>query len=343
MSPTVDRSRDGSTPMVCLVVPARNASATLGECLTAAASNLRQVEAAFEMIVVDDGSVDETASIASRLGARVLDAGGRGPGGARNLGWHSTAATMIWFLDSDCVPEAGCLERLVDRLTFDPTLAGAGGSYSNLRPDSLLARVIHGEIVARHRRMGSETDHLGSYHVLYRRTALHDAGGFDEKHYNGPGRAAAEDLELSIRMRARGERLGFVMASRVGHHHPTSLRRYLRAQAVHGFYATRVFLRLPQQRGSTRYSGWIDHVQPCLAVITTVAAATATIWPPARIGLALGMTGLVLLALPMAARLLRGDMVAAVGYLLLSPFRAVVRGAGLVAAVASEVTLGKRR
>jgi cellulose synthase/poly-beta-1,6-N-acetylglucosamine synthase-like glycosyltransferase len=230
----------------------------------------------------------------------VLSSGGRGPGAARNLGWRATERDLVWFVDADCVPEPDSLRFLVERLDADPALAAAGGSYSNLLPGSLLACTIHEEIVARHTRMGSETDHLGTFNALFRRATLLESGGFDEHRYNGPGHAAAEDLELSLRLRSSGRRLGFVRESRVGHHHPTSLARYLRSQSVHGFYATRVYLDHPTRHGRSEYSGWLDHVQPPIALLTAAAALLA---PFVRLTGALALVGLVLQfssALPMA-------------------------------------------
>lgn len=291
-------------------------------------------------MVVDDGSTDATAEVVRSAGARLLESGGRGPGAARNLGWRSTTAPLVWFVDSDCVPEPGSLARLIDRLANDPGLSGAGGSYSNLVGGSPLAATIHEEILARHDRMSGETDHLGSFNVLYLRAALERVGGFDERRYNGPGRAAAEDLELSMRLRAASFRLGFVPESRVGHHHPTSLVRYLRTQAIHGFYATRAYLDHPRQRGRSRYSGWLDHLQPPLAALALAAGILAPFWRPA--GFAAFGAALALLAasLPMALRVARRSAGAGALFLLLAPLRSLARGCGLIGALVVEAAGG---
>lgn len=296
----------------------------------------------WEALVIDDGSTDATAEVARCAGARLLDGGGRGPGAARNLGWRASSSPLVWFVDSDCVPEPGSLARLIDRLAPDPGLAGVGGSYSNLEGGSWLATTIHEEILARHARMSQETDHLGSFNVLYRRAALERVGGFDERRYNGPGHAAAEDLELSMRLRAASFRLGFVPESRVGHHHPTSLVRYLRTQAIHGFYATRAYLDHPGQRGRSRYSGWLDHLQPPLAVLALTAAAAALGWRLARLAALGAVLALIAASLPMAARVMRRRLWAGTLFLLLSPLRSLARGFGLVRALIGSASGGIR-
>jgi cellulose synthase/poly-beta-1,6-N-acetylglucosamine synthase-like glycosyltransferase len=191
--------------------------------------------------------------------------------------------------------------------------------------------------------MGPETDHLGSFHVLYRRAALETVGGFDESRYNGPRRAAAEDLELSLRLRAAGLRLAFDRDSRVGHHHPTSLRHYLRAQMFHGFYATRVYLDHPGQRGRSRYSGWTDHAQPPLALLTAAAALAAPWSRPLALAALLGVAGLAGLGLPMAWRVARRHPAAGALFAGLSPLRAAARALGLAAALVSSSWTGRRR
>ena len=93
-----------------VVVPARNAAATLGRTLDAVAA---QEAAGLEVIVVDDGSSDGTVALAQAhpVVSRVLRAGpGAGPGAARNAGAAAASGDVLVFLDSDCFPVAGWLE-----------------------------------------------------------------------------------------------------------------------------------------------------------------------------------------------------------------------------------------
>jgi mycofactocin glycosyltransferase len=88
-----------------VVIPARNAAATIGDVLAALAA---QSPAPAEVVVVDDGSSDATAAIAREAGARVVaTGGGRLAGGARNAGWDVATSPLLVFLDSDVVPSPG--------------------------------------------------------------------------------------------------------------------------------------------------------------------------------------------------------------------------------------------
>ena len=106
-------------PLLSLVVPAFQARSTLGDCL----DSLLAVGEGTEILVVDDGSEDDTAvlaeaRLASRPGSRVLRTPNRGPGAARNLGLREARGRHVLFVDSDdlVLPEAlqGAL-RLLDR------------------------------------------------------------------------------------------------------------------------------------------------------------------------------------------------------------------------------------
>jgi len=92
-----------------VVIPARNAAATLPRTLEALAA---QDPAPGEVVVVDDGSTDGTVALAEGhpIVTRLLRAGpGAGPGAARNAGTAATAGDVVVFLDSDCFPVAGWL------------------------------------------------------------------------------------------------------------------------------------------------------------------------------------------------------------------------------------------
>ncbi len=112
-------------PRVSVCLPARNESATVGAIVEA----VRTVDIADEIIVVDDGSSDDTAAIASAAGARVVAVADilpeAGPGaGKGNVLWKALAACngeVVCYLDADLrnfVPET--VDKLCRPLLDDP-------------------------------------------------------------------------------------------------------------------------------------------------------------------------------------------------------------------------------
>ena len=100
-------------PAVSVVVPTRDRPSQLDACLAAIEA---QTARSYEVVVVDDGSVDAaavSAVVARAPHARLVRGGGRGPAAARNLGAAAARGPVLCFTDDDCRPEPGWIEALV--------------------------------------------------------------------------------------------------------------------------------------------------------------------------------------------------------------------------------------
>lgn len=315
---------------VTAVVPARDAAATLGACLDSLLEILAQPDSGLTRIVlVDDGSRDETPAIARSRGVDLLQSGGRGAAAARNAGIAVVSTDLIWFVDADCVALPDALERLRPHLE-DPEVAGVGGSYAIAPDASLLERLIHEEIQVRHDRMPEEVDFLATFDVLYRRRVLDEVGGFDERYLKG------QDADLAFRIVEAGHRLRFDRRSRVRHHHADRLFRYLRVQRRQGYW--RVALHLEHRgRGGNAYSGPLDHLQPFVAA-SLPPSLVAIAWPPwGAVMPAAILFVLALMQLPMAGSMVRRGGTSMVWFVPLGTVRAIWRAAGLVHGVFDRI------
>jgi glycosyltransferase involved in cell wall biosynthesis len=304
-----------------LVIPGKNCAATIAPCLESVVGLLGRSLA--EILFVNDGSTDDTARIAAGYPVRILEGGGRGPGAARNFGWRAAKTPWVWFIDSDCVAEEGALDLLLEHVD-SPEVAGVGGSYGNMRPDSLLACVIHEEIVERHLRMPERVDFLASFNLLYRRDVLEEVGGFDERYM------LAQDAELSYRVAAAGYALAFDARSRVKHFHPAVLKKYLETQARQGYWRVMLYERHPARARGDSYSGFTDHVQPFLAAGSIALAPFATFVLPALLQVPVAAS-LAAAQVPMTARIVRRTRSPRyASFAVMSYLRAYARGAGMV-------------
>ncbi|SMR72778.1 Glycosyl transferase family 2 [Aliiroseovarius halocynthiae] len=111
-----------------IIVPAYNAARTLPETIEAL---LAQTHDSFEIIIINDGSTDETIEISNRYGAdekiRVVHQRNRGLAGARNSGIHAAAGEFIGFCDADDIWQPEKLAQHIAHLRANPSI---GLSYS---------------------------------------------------------------------------------------------------------------------------------------------------------------------------------------------------------------------
>src|SRR5690348_10269988 len=111
----------GEMPTVSVVIPAFNAAEYIGQAID---SVLAQTHQPIEIIVVDDGSTDQTAQIAAAYPApvRVLRKPNGGPASARNMGIAAATGSWIALLDADDRWLANKLERQLRHVADDVTL-----------------------------------------------------------------------------------------------------------------------------------------------------------------------------------------------------------------------------
>jgi len=158
-----------------------------------------------EVLVVDDSSTDDSASIAAQLGARVMPSGGRlGPGAARNEAARVAEGNILWFVDADVIiPDDAA--RYMHEGFAEPGVVAVFGSYDDQPPAqnflSQYKNLVHHFYHHRGRREAS-TFWAGCGAV--RKDAFLAVGGFDIERYKRP---SIEDIELGYRLRQAGGKI----------------------------------------------------------------------------------------------------------------------------------------
>lgn len=189
---------------ISAIMPVYNGRAFLGRSLPPLIDMQRRGEI-LEVIVVDDGSTDDTAAIAAAMGARVMPSGGRlGPGGARNEAAGGARGGILWFVDADVVVHDDAAREL-RRAFADPGMTAVFGSYDDQPPArnflSQYKNLVHHFY---HHRGRSEAETFWAGCGAVRKDAFLAVGGFDVARYTRP---SIEDIELGYRLRGAGGRI----------------------------------------------------------------------------------------------------------------------------------------
>jgi glycosyltransferase involved in cell wall biosynthesis len=185
------------SPQITLYVPCYNAERYIAGCLEGA---LGQTLRPAETLVIDDGSRDRTAEIASRYPVKVLHhEKNRGLAAARNTAFQNARHDLVAALDADCVAAPEWLERLASHFA-DTNVVGANGRLVEAVQTSVADRwrKTHmpqhwGDSLLRNPRFlfGADT--------LYCKSAVIEAGGYEER-----CRTNGEDGDISAKIAARG-------------------------------------------------------------------------------------------------------------------------------------------
>ncbi len=315
---------------ISVVVPAYNAAGTIADCLVAL-NGQTVARTAYEVIVVDDGSSDETPDIAARHGAVVLEQPNSGPAVARNRGITAAQGAVVLFTDADCAPAPDWIEQMSAPFV-DPQIAGVKGVYRTQQAD-LTARFIQIEYEDRydHTARSRYVDFIDTYAAGYRRAVLDASGGFDT-HFPF---ASVEDQELSFRLAEAGHKMVFNPQAVVYHRHPESWGRYARRKYKIGYWKTLVLRLHPSKVWRDTHTPRDLKLQMVLAALSAPAALLSLLWKP-YLWLLAGLVAIFAAsAVPFVLKAWRRDRTLAWLSVPVLYLRAWSLGLGLVAGLAS--------
>lgn len=213
---------------VTVVVPARNAAAHLDECLTSLKAQDFECHD-LDIVVVDNGSTDDTAAMAHRATVRVVSEPRRGFGFARNAGAHAAHGDLIVFIDSDCRADTDWLARLVAGFD-DPDVGCVVGTVRGKDAAGLIPRWFEQrEFTKQERLLALRPPVVAGANMAYRRDVFEAIGWFDEDCPSGEDGDFFWRLVRSDRFRVRYQRDAIVR-----HAHPRSAISLMRRAFVEG-------------------------------------------------------------------------------------------------------------
>lgn len=244
---------DEAWPRITVAVCTYNGASTLRACLEGA---LQLDYPDYEILVVDDGSTDDSAAIAAEYGVRVESTPNRGLSAARNTAADLATGEIVAYLDDDAWPDKHWLSYL-GRAFLQSEHAMIGGP--NIPPDPRTAaesavasapggpsHVLLSDRVA---------EHIPGCNMAVRRDVLLQLGGFDPQF-----RVAGDDVDMCWRIQESGLTVGFEPAAMVWHHRRDSVRGYLRQQRGYGRAEAMLERKWPERYNALGHAIWHGRV-----------------------------------------------------------------------------------
>lgn len=220
-----------------LIIPVYNSEKTINLCLDAALNQSISKDT-YEIIVVDDGSIDNTANIVSKYDlVKLIRQSNHGPATARNHGAKEAKGDILIFTDSDCEIDADFIKNILSQFDENTQIVGVQGGYKTKQKE-FIAQFGQAEIETRYIKMEKNKyiDFIGTYAAAYRANVFQKYGGFDTSFPT----ACGEDAEFSYRLNEDGYKLVFSRLAFVYHQHPSTLNQYLRVKFYRGFWRVRL-------------------------------------------------------------------------------------------------------
>ena len=211
-------------PSVSVIVPVRDGESTIADCLDSILATDYPTERR-EILVVDNGSSDGTASLIQSRPVTYLREERPGVSNARNRGIAESNGRILAFVDADCQVEPQWLTELV-RPFADPDVGSVAGDLQHAPPTTAAERQA-ARMLGNWQRFAftSNPAYPITANAAYRREVLERIGPFD------PHMTRAQDVELGLRFQERsGLRLAYAERATVRHRHRSTQRGFFRQQ-----------------------------------------------------------------------------------------------------------------
>lgn len=193
---------DNNNLIISIVIPVRNDVENLKKCLRAI---MKSSYTHYECIIVDDGSIDETPTVAQRFPVKLIKLSkSHGPAYARNKGAAFARGEILFFIDADIIIYPDILAKVADTFAKHPDIDALIGSYDDDPGDdsfiSQYKNLFHHYV---HQISSEKACTFWSGCGAMRREIFFEFGGFDTSYK----RPAIEDIELGFRLASDGHKI----------------------------------------------------------------------------------------------------------------------------------------
>ncbi|MDQ6809219.1 MAG: glycosyltransferase [Verrucomicrobiota bacterium] len=216
------------TPPISVIVCSYNGGKTLAACL----DSLGQIDYPdYEIILIDDGSADDTREIASRYpNVRYVYQTNHGLSHARNHGAAIASGDIFAYTDSDCMADPQWLYYLVHTL-LSGDYAGVGGPNVSPPAQNWVQACVAAAPGGPSHVLLTDTvaEHIPGCNMAWYRWAFENVGGFDPEYHK-----AGDDVDFCWRIQQSGHAIAFSPTAVVWHHRRFTLRAFRKQQEGYG-------------------------------------------------------------------------------------------------------------
>ena len=215
-------------PKASVVVCSYNGAKTLDRCLT----SLKEINyPSYEVILVDDGSTDNTQEIAaSHNWVKNVRQENKGLSFARNVGAHASCGDVIVYTDSDCMADPDWLYYLMGTL-LSGDYAGVGGPNISPPAENWVQACVSAAPGGPNHVLLTDVvaEHIPGCNMAFHRWAFDQVGGFDPEY-----RKAGDDVDFCWRLQQSGGVIAFSPAAIVWHYRRFTLQAFRKQQEGYG-------------------------------------------------------------------------------------------------------------
>lgn len=217
---------NGKLPTVSVIIPVLNRETIIEQCINCLITQTYP-EKLIEIILIDNGSTDDTFKIISKLPIKAIKEKKKGPSAARNKGIIESKGTICLFIDSDCFAHQSLIYNHVKAhlyfSLYNPEIKLIGGGIAGYNEnfwsycDDICSWYLnHPNLPGR-----IETRHLPAANLSIMRETINKTGLFDTSLYYG------EDIEFCSRVISRGYKIYFHPSAVVYHYNFTTFRDFI--------------------------------------------------------------------------------------------------------------------